>query len=322
MPQKHPSCALPPAASSNTCAVVGGQVKKTESFIGAGVFILVLVGLLKYRPGLYVWAAAGAILFGAALVLEASRPSVKELGTGLLVAGFLALTLDPYLRRGAIEEVMKGVAPYYLTAGLPEQVADEIGYLRSVQLIRKNLEIRLWLRRESANSDSLTLETEMSYKLANYSPEPQPFRFRAGATGRSGRLVRASASGVDLAASEKYDTTFVAAPGQVTRFEHRVKIPPNKKDPQNTFVVHTVASKHAEDSETIFLVDDPSLNAEVELVDKPKDIHAEVYFGHRNPEDVEVLPKTGDPGHWSLNGVLLPWSAVYVEWNKKTLARP
>lgn len=77
--------------------------------------------------------------------------------------------------------------------------------------------------------------------------------------------------------------------------------------------------KHADDSETIFLVDQPSLNVEVEVVEKPRDIHADVVFGHRNQRDVvEVLPTREHPRRWTLKPPLLPWSAVYVEWYRKS----
>lgn len=72
---------------------------------------------------------------------------------------------------------MKGVAPYYTTFGLPQQLADEVVYLRGVQLVRKNFEIKFSLKQEGTNPDSLTFETEMSYTLVNYSNDAQPFPF-------------------------------------------------------------------------------------------------------------------------------------------------
>ncbi len=237
-------------------------MKKTQVIVWAGVLGVALTVLIVFRADAHVWAAAGGVLIGAALIRAPTLAALptKEFGTALLIAGFLGLTLDWYLRRGAIEEVIRGVAPYYMTFGLPQQLAGEVVYLRGVQLVRKDLEIKVWLRREGANRDSLTFETEMSYTLVNYSNDVQRFPFRAGATGGTRRalLLRAAASGLDLAGSD-YDTTFTPSTQPTPLFERWVKIPPNRSDPHNRFVVRTRGPKHADDSETIFLVDQPPL---------------------------------------------------------------
>ena len=258
VPQKRPNRVVPSVPSSQEQLSTEGRVTNREVLIWAGVVVVALAVLIILHPH-PLWVAAGCIVIGTALIVRApALPGLpaKELGTAVLIAGFLALTLDRYLRRSAIEEVMKGVAPYYMTFGLPQQLADEVVYLRGVQLVRKNPEIKVSLKQEGTNPDSLTFETEMSYTLVNYSNDAHPFPFRAGATGGARRalLLQAAASGSDLGRSQ-YDTTFTPSTQPSEVFERWIKIPPNKNDPNNRFVVRTRGPKHADDSETIFLVD-------------------------------------------------------------------
>jgi len=281
---------------------------------GLGFAVIVLVLLVRHS-GLYVWIAVLGVAVGYFLVAEAAwfralRPwlPARDIGTALVISGLFALTYEGYLRKQAIEEVVKEIAPYYITYPLPEEVASEVKYLASLQMLRKDVEYHLKLTRPGPSVDSIWEEATVSYTMVNYSTDSLPFQHVAGVRGgprRAGEILDAAASGPDLLGAE-YDTTL-----HRPDFARKVKIPPNSKQPRNKFELRARFPRHADDSETFFSRD-PTMNVTV-IVEAPEDLHVEVYFGHRNVKGTPISRT-----RWRLQGVQLPWSAVYVEWYRVT----
>lgn len=272
-----------------------------------------VIGLVHYvfHVDQYVTIAVAGTVLGYFLTAEAAwfrrwRPWVpaRDLGHALVIAGLFALTYEGYLRRTAIEEVVKGVAPHYITYPLPEEVAAEVKYLGELRMLREDVEINVRLTQEGPNPDSLTEEVRLSYTMANYSTDSLPFKHVAGVTGgprRAGQLLEAAASGQDLSGSE-YDVRI-----EKRDFAREVKIPPNSLKPDNRFYLRARYPRRADDGDVIFSRD-PMKNVTV-IVEAPPDIHVDVVFGHRKFQGTRVSPT-----RWRLQGVQLPWSVVYLEW--------
>lgn len=274
------------------------------------------IALALFIVGALLMSAPHATWFETGTFLTIPRDTlarvIEELGGAFVIAALLAVTVDQVFVTRLTREVAHGVEAYYLTYNLPEEFAEEVMYVRDVRSVRKNYTIRCWFR--EADADHISAEFIVSYTVVNFSSDNVTVTQRMqieeiDADPRRHQIARVSHTGADLTHQHVVD---VAG----TRYEERVVVAPNAKDPRNNFD-HFVRKTFPRSyySET-FIFNEPVLNVRVVLEEIPEDFIFEVTIGHRSAEKVTALP-SDNPRSWSLDRAFFPGSGVLLEWKPK-----
>jgi hypothetical protein len=284
-----------------------------------GLIIGIVVGSLTET---FIVVSGGAALFGLALILvayhtpEANRGRywrwipLKEFGEAIAISAFLALSLDYYLRSRTIQTVVESAAAHYMVYGLPPEVADEVGYIRQLEMLRKNYRVTYRFRQIQGDPQHLVMEKEWSFTIVNYSNHPSPYTHKVVLDQDPDepawtRILRVTARGRDL--SQSYDS----ASNLGSSFGRTVRIRPNGTNPENVFEAKICRVVRVKDRITDYLVNVPVLNAFVE-VEKPPSLAVTVTFGdHKKPE---TTSPSADFETWALRGVSLPGLAIEARW--------
>lgn len=280
---------------------------------------LALAGLVV---GLILIGIAGATWFPAVGIGNVTLALVvEEFGRAGVLGSLLTLTIDGYIRSKGVEkltrDVAAGVEAFYLTYSLPPEFADEVHYIKDIRFHRKDYEIRVWFRQPDGGSpDELHFEAGVSYYLVNYMREALPYTFRmavekGGPPDRPNKVTWASGTGADILDGHEF-----AERVNETAFKRKVLISPNERDPQARFegrVSKVVPANYG--SEPVVLTE-PILNLRVRIEEKPDDLDVTVNIGHRQHQQRTVAIPPEKPHEWRLSGAFLPWSGVYLEWQR------
>jgi len=255
-------------------------------------------------------------------ILETLAHIRTGIGEALLIAVFLALTVDSYVKKRLVADIAVNVSSYMMVSELPTTLRQEFHELTRIHLYRR-IDINYKIERTSENQVLLTGET--SFTLFNVRGENEPFRhyvavqkpFRDIPGFKS--LLNISAKGVLNAEGHiaDYDEDATAkelgAPdvtGTHMEWQRDVHIP---KRGQADFFAKTVQILPEEHEET-FLSVMPATHTNVR-VDYPADITVSVIFGHRLRGSVSATPK-GRPSQWTLDSAMLPYQPIIIEWRK------
>ena len=66
---------------------------------------------------------------------------IGKVGEALVIAAFLAIGVDRYVKKQLVEEVARDVTPYAVAHFFPEQLKGEVQKLLQFYLIRKHYEV-------------------------------------------------------------------------------------------------------------------------------------------------------------------------------------
>jgi len=94
---------------------------------------------------------------------QVPRELTRAFGEALVVASFIASTVDQYIKHGLVSDLYKYIAGY----GLPREIQDKIGELTKTAIIRRDFAQNYLLEHHSAGKIKLTIEG--SYRIANCS---------------------------------------------------------------------------------------------------------------------------------------------------------
>jgi hypothetical protein len=136
----------------------------------------------KKKQPLFGVITVGAIVLGVvgigATVLsnfheyEVTRELVRALGEALLIAGFIAVTVDQYVKKRLLWETSHDIAKYLIGYNLPPEVQDQIHLLMGTALVRRDFR-HTYMFEEVDGRIKLTVRGE--YKIENCSNTDQPY---------------------------------------------------------------------------------------------------------------------------------------------------
>lgn len=135
------------------------------------------------RPWVFWLVTIGAMVLGGAAIVatilsdfychEVARELARAFGEALLIAGFIAITVDQYVKRRLLWETSHDISKYLIGYNLPTEIQDQIRALMSTAVIRRDFEQRYILKRASENKLQLTVEAR--YNVLNCSNTSREF---------------------------------------------------------------------------------------------------------------------------------------------------
>jgi hypothetical protein len=165
---------IPPKPSADfrddlVTLLLGGDVSEVENS--------------EVRQSLFWLITVGAMVLGSAIIgvttlsyfhgREVLRELVRPFGEAALIAGFLAVTVDQYVKERLLKESSRDISKYLIGYNLPTEIQDQIHELMGTAIIRRNFEQRYTLERHSVNKLKLTVNAE--YRLINCSGTQKEF---------------------------------------------------------------------------------------------------------------------------------------------------
>src|SRR5437870_4022226 len=93
----------------------------------------------------------GAMILGSAAIVasvslfrgqEVKRELLRGFGEALLIAGFIAATVDQYVKRRLLWETSHDISKYLIGYNLPPEIQDQIRELMGTAIIRQGFEQR------------------------------------------------------------------------------------------------------------------------------------------------------------------------------------
>ena len=278
-----------------------------------------------------IWAAVVALVLLVApfetllpfsRIIDTAAHVRTGIGEALLIAVFLAITVDSYVKKRLAEDVARNVSSYMMVSELPPVLRQEFHELTRIHLYRT---IDLFFKLERTPENQVILTSEASFTIYNVRGENEPFRhyvavqipFREtpgvssinnvsgkGVLGADGHVGDYDEDGTakDLGTAnltmsymECWRDSFIPKKGQADFYAKTTQILPEE---------------HAESYISVM----PTTHTIIR-VDYPADITIAVNFGHRLRDQVSVTPKVR-PTQWTLDYAMLPYQPVIIEWRK------
>lgn len=247
---------------------------------------------------------------------------VGSLGEPLVIAAFLASTVDFYAKRRLAADVARDVSPFMMGHWLPEPFKDELRNLMQIVLYRTNFELEYELERIPENPEYVLMNGRVRFNVENLSEVPQRYRYalfveRKYENVPGLRLERIRCAGIEGLGEGKniYEHGDIGEDKPGTRmkvWEREVMVPPTRQGAQRITCYGEVAQVFTKDDSDSFTFLWPTIGARV-TVRRPEDMHVQVSFGHRNRDLMIKLPPE-NPFTWELDGAFLPFQSIMVEW--------
>lgn len=175
---------------------------------------LVVTKELWFKAKMIALVLLGGAIAAIPHMLHLELPVVIAVGEAFVVAGILALTVDPYVKEKLLGEVLEAnighelheaVRPI-LSNKVPAEVAAQIHRLSSVSLVRRNMQIDL--RFSKAGPEMLTLDLRTMFEVINVTDKSQQFNHIVaagpGVVGAA-RPIVFEARGTSQSSTESYD---------------------------------------------------------------------------------------------------------------------
>jgi hypothetical protein len=100
----------------------------------------------------------------------------KAVGDALVIAGFLGIFIDPFVKRRLVKESIRSVDKLLIGYGLPPELQDRIKDIMRTRVVRKPM--RIEHRLTPVNNKQVKVQTIVKYWLENISNEPHEFQQR------------------------------------------------------------------------------------------------------------------------------------------------
>lgn len=273
-------------------------------------------------------ALFGCVLVGWAEYIPFARDHVEKaekFGEAFLVAALLAGTVDLFVKRRLVREVVADVSPYIMGHALPSEIRHEIREMSVIDLYRTGFELDYELLPIPGEADFILLKVSTKYRLHNISDEAKSYRHTLFVqkphrpTGHIVQIPNAGAKGVmeckhgtlleynyedDLGQDDQLDP--------FRRWEKIVWIPPlTTPETAPAFWGITFQVLPSETTDTFYTLT-PTIGFTVR-VNRPEGMTVTVSFGHRNDAETIKIPPH-NPWTWELQTAFLPWQSVIVDW--------
>lgn len=301
---------------------LGLREMRTRVFylILAIAFIVALVGL-SLEPGQWFTANltyASKVTSWAHRFLEA-----------LLIAIFLAVTVDLFVKSRLAETVARNVAGWVFTMDLPEQLRGELNHLRTITNYRRNNRFKYKIETIANYPDLVKLILDHYYDMVNITDIPQPYNhylevqtaYIMQSTVTEIRYVFGNNVFTKNGMRADYDEhSKPGAPigalnrsGTMRVWQRTTYLPRKGESHFRNGAEYIFPAEHVE---PIVLVV-PGVDVEIEVDYPHNQFLVEVKFGHRKRADAVAIPKK-DPNTWKLPAGFLPYQVVILEWRRKT----
>jgi hypothetical protein len=264
---------------------------------------------------------------------------IDELGKALLIAGLLAAAVDGPLKRRLSIELTRNMALVIEGFDLPEQIRDEIIFLRKTSIYRMNFRLEYTLRLINDRPGYCRVFIFVSYDLVNHLPQIIDYWHRLWADnnfpqiGRA-EITHAKVTGVGISCYS-YNAPFPAellkTDGEYLKFDKQISIPYNRETYKTnplTFSGEMNIISEENDLDTFYFID-TTINPTIK-VRYPPEMEVQVNIGHRfkvtEPEKVPPpAPRFNNADQlwertWTLNGAMMPWQSANIEWKRTTPA--
>ncbi|HEX3068093.1 MAG TPA: hypothetical protein VHX14_05920 [Thermoanaerobaculia bacterium] len=248
---------------------------------------------------------------------------VRSLGEALFIAAFLAGTVDLFVKRRLAREVSKDVLGATLGYHVPRELQEEIREISSFRIVRQNVDLTYRITPYEGANSYVFVESELEFEVRNLTDSPERFThliwvskpFHNLAPPR--QVVYAKAIGVEPGreyelANESLEPRELPN-GQAVEWCRTEAIPARaiarywSKTQQILPVEHT----------DIFMLVQPSIGIRVRAYADPT-LNVTVNFAHRKDDQKEIA----GGNTWRLNAGFTPYSAVTIEWRKKSAPTP
>src|ERR1041385_1538867 len=139
---------------------------------------------MSFRTVLVIISVVGLALLmvpiEAMIPLESIHTVLHGVRTGLaealIIAVFLAATVDFYVKQRLAEEIARDVSPHMAAAALPNLLRDEIRVISNVNLYRRELEIEYILDKRVVDGETkIILNCKSSFIIKNVAGTHTPY---------------------------------------------------------------------------------------------------------------------------------------------------
>jgi len=129
---------------------------------------------MKRLEEIPIWLVGLALIaIGASVIHWNHYQLVKDLGDALVVAGILALVVDPYLKHRLVKEASRGIFIHLLGFEHHPQVKDKLKKLVfETKLLRKRFDLRCKIIPLDVDGYELRVETDAEITNPTHTPEP------------------------------------------------------------------------------------------------------------------------------------------------------
>jgi hypothetical protein len=252
---------------------------------------------------------------------------IRGFGEALFIAGFLALTVDIFVKQRLAREVSQDVLAAALGYHLPSEIREEIREIASYKVIRRNVDVTYRISAYESSQEYVWVESELEFEVENLtdSSEPfchliwveRPFHF----TGSLRQIFYAKAVGVEAGQAyelrdEELEQTEVQA-HHAMQWTRVANIPARKTAKYFSKNRQILPAEHVD----TFLLIQPSIGIKVRVyvgTSLPVPLQVSVNFAHRRNDQTEK----GGGNTWELNAGFPPHSTVMIEWRKSSAVVP
>lgn len=285
---------------------------------------------IRFRFALAGSALAGAILIAASTLrsdLGAPLPGLVadlmlRFGEALVVAAFLAATVDLFVKERLTREVVREFSPAMIAHDLPRPLQEEVRNISLFEVFRESLEVEYRIE-EMPGQNLVTLRTKVRYRHHNYADTPRkawhlievqkPFAELAIADFDS--IPSAGASNVfdEGGANANYDLRGVGDDsGGFRRWRHAVWINPSRRSGVPATFWHETLQVLPREYCDPYVSLHPTIGIKV-TVSAPVGMLVDVTFAHRLAKRTTKVPPH-DPRTWQLDVGFLPNEMFVLQW--------
>lgn len=247
------------------------------------------------------------------------NPLVRGFGEALFIAGFLAATVDLFVKRRLAIEVSQDVLAAALGFHVPDEIREEIREISSFKIIRQNVDLTYRIRPYETSDAYVWVDSELEFEVRNLTDSPEPFKHLIWVSkpfnylGLIRQVVYAKAVGVEPGHAYELtddDLTPLDLPiDQAVEWCRTERIPARGTARYWSRTRQILPAEHTD----IFFLVQPSIGINVRVY-TDESLSSNVRFGHRKDSQKEEA----GGNTWRLNAGFTPWSAVTIEWRKKS----
>jgi hypothetical protein len=250
-------------------------------------------------------------------------PLVHSFGEAFFIAAFLAGTVDLFVKRRLAREVSKDVLGATLGYHVPKELQEEIREISSFRIVRQNVDLTYRITPFTDSAAYVMVESQLEFEVRNLTDSPERFThliwvskpFHGFAPPR--QVVYAKAAGVEPGreyelADDSLQTRELPN-GQAVEWCRTEPIPARSVARYWSKTQQILPAEHTD----IFMLVQPSIGITVRAHADPS-LNITVNFAHRKDEQKEIA----GGNTWRLNAGFTPYSAVTIEWRKKSTAMP
>lgn len=276
-----------------------------------GLLVLVVSLVLLWMPHQYGWAGL-------------AKELPEKVGMSLLIAIFLAVSVDYRLKEKLSSEIVRDLSPHLMAADLPRELRAEFREICALKIYRGLVYHEVDISCDSKKSGCCGINWRCRFDVTNTEEAPQKFGFNVDlripglGPGLEGAILEVGATnivnehGAPMALFERQTIDEQTRTSEFSVFWGRDVFIPARGVSQ--FWFHTF-NYFPENSETTVYCRHATLRQTVKAT-YPADMNVLVSFGHRAEPSVTAT-SDGRPMLWELQRASLPMNAVSVEWRRQ-----